>query len=108
MLSGPAAGTLTEEVGNLTKRRLLQFALLLGVLLFQVVLWQIAVVQMAHFHTEMNYRTAVDLLDNRPLTFYGILAIPLLVSNAAILLWCVYGSRLGRRQNGGSAAPPGL
>jgi hypothetical protein len=81
----------------MTKRKLLQLGLLLGVVLFQVIVWQVAVVQMAHFHTEMNYGTAVDLLENRPLTFYVTLAIPLLLSNFAVYVWCACGKLLGQR-----------
>lgn len=101
MRFGFAVAMLTEEVGSVRKGRLLRLTLLLGVLFFQTILWQVAFVQMAHFHTEMKYQTAVDLLENRPLVFYSVLAIPLLVSNAAILLWSAHGRRFERRQGRG-------
>ena len=80
----------------MAKRRALKWLLLVGVFLFQTTFWQVAIVQMAHMHTEMNYRTAVDLLDNQPLTFYVVLAVPLLASNAILLFWQAYGRALGQ------------
>ena len=70
------------------RRPILRALVLIGLFCFQVVVWQVALVHMAHVHSEMHYPTAVDLLENRPLSFYAIVAVPLLLSNVVLMLWC--------------------
>lgn len=69
------------------RRKILRLLSLLGIFVVQLIVWQIALVQLAHIHSELNYSSAVGLLDNRPGLFYGIVSIALLVSNGLVVLW---------------------
>jgi hypothetical protein len=67
--------------------RMLGWSLVMVVVFLQVAFWQTTIVVMAHVHSEMNYPTAVSLLEEKPAVFYGLLVVPLLLSDVVLLLW---------------------
>lgn len=89
-----------SRICSIVRQLLLPF-----VLLFQVLVWQVILVQLSHVQEATGATSPVDLLENKPETFYLFVAIGITLSNLLFYWWARRHAKFKRSPESPSQIP---